>query len=73
MRVCYRLPLRQITGLLPSCGTEAQCRRDRQAAQASGKWLEGQYDRLKLALRAGAWCMPMRRVEGQRQNGYLWT
>jgi len=75
MRVCYRLPLRQITrfflhlpGLKLSPGAIVkQIRR-------LGKWLEGQYDRLKIVLRAAGvvhgdetgW-----RINGK--NGYLWT
>ena len=75
MRVCYRLPLRQISRLfaqLPGLaispgGIVKQLKR-------LGKWLAKQYDRLKLALRlAGVvyadetgW-----RVDGR--NGQLWT
>ena len=75
MRVCYRLPLRQISKLftqLPGLkispgGIVKQLKR-------LGKWLAKQYDRLKLALRlAGVvyadetgW-----RVNGR--NGQLWT
>lgn len=75
LRVCYRLPMRQVTRLylqLPKlkicAGAIAK------QLQRLGDWLEGQYERLKLALRAAGvvyadetgW-----RTDGQ--NGYLWT
>lgn len=75
MRVCYRMPLRQITRLfahLPGLrispgGIVKQLKR-------LSRWLAGQYDRLKLALRAAGvvhadetgW-----RTDGR--NGHLWT
>lgn len=75
MRVCYRMPMRQITrffiqlpGLRVCPGAIAR------QLQRLGGWLEGQYDRLKLVLRAAGvvhadetgW-----RTDGK--NGYLWT
>jgi hypothetical protein len=75
MRVCYRLPLRQITqlfsdlpGLALSPGAVAK------QIQRLSRWLAGQYDRLQLVLRAAGvvhadetgW-----RTNGK--NGYLWT
>jgi transposase len=75
MRLCYRMPMRQISrffmqlpGLRVCPGAIAR------QLQRLGGWLEGQYDRLKLALRAAGvvhadetgW-----RTDGQ--NGYLWT
>jgi transposase len=75
MRVCYRLPFRQITRLflqLPqlkiSPGAIVK------QIKRVGKWLEKQYHRLKVALRAAGvvhadetgW-----RTNGK--NGYLWT
>lgn len=75
MRVCYRMPMRQISrfftqlpGLKVCPGAIAR------QIQRLGGWLEGQYDRLKLALRAAGvvhadetgW-----RTDGR--NGYLWT
>ncbi len=75
MRVCYRLPLRQISqlfsdlpGLAVSPGAVAR------QIQRLGHWLTGQYDRLQLVLRAAGvvhadetgW-----RTNGK--NGYLWT
>jgi transposase len=75
MRVCYRMPLRQITRLfmqLPGLkispgGIVKQIRR-------VAKWMEKQYHRLKLVIRAAevvhadetSW-----RTNGK--NGYLWT
>jgi transposase len=75
MRVCYRLPLRQISSLLARLpglkispgGLVKQIKR-------LGRWLEQQYHRLKLVLRAAGvvhadetgW-----RTNGR--NGYLWT
>jgi transposase len=75
MRVCYRLPLRQITRLfaqLPGLRLSPAAI-VKQLARLS-RWLEDQYDRLKLALRAAGvvhadetgW-----RTNGR--NGYLWT
>jgi transposase len=75
MRVCYRMPLRQITrlfahlpGMQLSPGAIVK-----QIARLSG-WLEKQYHRLQLVLRAAGvvhadetgW-----RTDGR--NGYLWT
>ena len=75
MRVCYRLPLRQITRLflqLPGLRISpgAIVKQIRRLSQ----WLEKQYHRLKLVLRAAGvvhadetgW-----RINGR--NGYLWT
>ena len=75
MRVCYRLPLRQITrlfqqlpGLTISPGAIVK------QLKRVGQWLEKQYHRLKLVIRAAGvvhadetgW-----RTNGK--NGYLWT
>ena len=75
LRVGYRLPMRQISqlfadlpGLRISPGAIAK------QLQRMGRWLDGQYDRLKVALRAAGvvhadetgW-----RTDGR--NGYLWT
>lgn len=75
MRVCYRMPLRQITRLfahLPGIALSpgAIVKQLKRLSQ----WLEGQYHRLKLVLRAAGvvhadetgW-----RTDGH--NGYLWT
>jgi transposase len=75
MRVCYRLPLRQVTQLfedLPGL-TMSPAAVSKQLRRMS-RWLNGQYDRLQLVLRAAGvvhadetgW-----RTNGQ--NGYLWT
>jgi transposase len=75
LRVCYRLPFRQITrlfqqlpGLYISPGAVVK------QIKRVGKWLEKQYHRLKLSIRAAgvvyadetSW-----RTNGR--NGYLWT
>ena len=75
LRLCYRLPYRQIQQLfrdLPgmSIGASAVARQ----MQRMAVWLEGQYDRLKVLIRASpvvhmdetGW-----RVDGQNQ--WLWT
>lgn len=75
MRVCYRLPLRQITRLFAQLPQLKLCpaalvKQIRRLAA----WLEGQYERLKLVLRAAGvvyadetgW-----RTNGK--NGYLWA
>jgi len=75
MRVCYRMPLRQITRLfshLPGIALSAGA--IVKQLKRLGKWLEKQYHRLKLVLRAArvvhadetGW-----RTNGK--NGYLWT
>jgi chaperonin cofactor prefoldin len=75
LRVCYRLPFRQITRLymdLP--GLKLSPGAIVRQIQRVGKWLEKQYHRLKLVIRAAgvvhadetSW-----RTNGR--NGYLWT
>jgi transposase len=75
MRVCYRLPLRQITRLfLQLPGLKISPGAIVKQIRRLGKWLEGQYDRLKIVLRAAGvvhgdetgW-----RIDGR--NNYLWT
>jgi regulator of replication initiation timing len=75
MRVCYRLPLRQITKLfaqLPGLklspgGIVKQLKR-------LAKWLAGQYHRLKLALRlAGVVHADETGWRTNGKNGQLWT
>jgi transposase len=75
MRVCYRLPLRQIARLfaqLPGLkispgGIVKQIKR-------LGKWLQKQYHRLKLALRlAGVVHADETSWRTNGKNGYLWT
>jgi transposase len=75
MRVCYRLPLRQITrffaqlpGLQISPGAIVK------QIKRLGKWLNKQYHRLKLALRlAGVVYADETGWRDNGKNGYLWT
>jgi len=75
LRVCYRLPVRQVALLfkhLPGL-TLSPATVTKQINRMS-EWLEGEYDRLQLVLRAAGvvhadetgW-----RIDGK--NGYLWT
>lgn len=75
MRVCYRLPLRQIAQLFADLpGLSVSPAAIAKQIQRMGRWLAGYYDDLQLLLRASAvvhadetgW-----RVDGK--NGYLWT
>jgi transposase len=75
MRVCYRLPLRQVSSLLAQLpGLKVSAGGVSRQINRLGQWLEGQYHRLKLVLRAAgvvyadetSW-----RTDGR--NGYLWT
>lgn len=75
MRVCYRLPVRQITQLfadLPGLRLSpgAICKQ----LQRLSRWLGGQYDRLQLVLRAaGAVHADETGWRTNGKNGYLWT
>lgn len=75
MRVCYRLPLRQITRLFAHLpGLKLSLGAIVKQIKRLSRWLEKQYHRLKLVLRAAGvvhadetgW-----RTNGH--NGYLWT
>ena len=75
MRVCYRMPLRQIVRLFQQLpGLKISAGGIVKQLKRLGKWLEKQYHRLKLVLRAAGvvhadetgW-----RTNGR--NGYLWT
>lgn len=75
MRVCYRMPLRQITRLFAHLPGIALCPGAiAKQIERLGKWLQRQYHRLQLVLRAAGvvhadetgW-----RTNGK--NGYLWT
>jgi transposase/polyhydroxyalkanoate synthesis regulator phasin len=75
MRVCYRLPFRQITRLfLDLPGLKISPGAIVKQIKRTGKWMEKQYHRLKLVIRAAGvvhadetgW-----RTNGR--NGYLWT
>jgi len=75
MRVCYRMPLRQIARLFAQLpGLRISPGAIVKQLKRLSRWLAGQYDRLKLVLRAAGvvyadetgW-----RINGR--NGYLWT
>jgi len=75
MRVCYRLPFRQITRLFMDLpGLKISPGAIVKQIKRCGKWLEKQYHRLKVVIRAAGvvhadetgW-----RTNGK--NGYLWT
>ncbi len=75
LRVCYRLPVRQVARLFEQLpGLKVSPAAVSKQIGRLSKWLEGEYDRLKLVLRAAVvvhadetgW-----RINGQ--NGYLWT
>jgi transposase len=74
MRVCYRLPFRQITRLFLQLQLRISPGAIVKQIKRVGKWLQKQYHRLKWAIRAAGvvhadetgW-----RTNGQ--NGYLWT
>lgn len=75
LRVCYRLPVRQISELLADLpGLRISPAAITKQIQRLGHWLEGQYDRLQLAIRV-AGCVHADetgwRTNGK--NGYLWT
>jgi transposase len=75
MRVCYRLPLRQITRLfadLPGLKI-SPAGISRQLLRLSG-WLQGQYHRLKLLLRAaGVVYADETSWRNDGKNAHLWT
>lgn len=75
MRVCYRLPLRQITQLFADLpGLSVSPAAIAKQLQRMSRWLAGYYDQLQMVLRAAAvvhadetgW-----RVDGK--NSYLWA
>lgn len=75
LRVCYRLPIRQVSRLFEQLpGMKISPSGVHKQITRLSKWLEGEYDRLKLTLRAAGvvhadetgW-----RINGK--NGYLWT
>jgi hypothetical protein len=75
MRVAYRLPLRQVTGLFADLpGLRISPGAVAKQLQRLSRWLAGQYDRLQLALRAAG--VVHADETGWRtggKNGYLWT
>jgi transposase len=74
MRVCYRMPLRQITALFQQLGLKMSAGAIARQLQRMSRWLHGQYHRLQLSLRLArvvhadetGW-----RTNGK--NGYIWT
>jgi transposase len=75
MRVCYRLPLRQISALFADLpGLAVSSGAVSKQIQRLGRWLTGQYERLQLVLRAAG--VVHADETGWRtggKNGYLWT
>jgi DNA-directed RNA polymerase beta subunit len=75
MRVCYRLPFRQITRLFKHLpGLSISPGAIVKQIKRLGKWLAGQYHRLKLSLRlAGVVHSDETGWRTNGKNGYLWT
>lgn len=75
MRVCYRLPLRQISRLFAQLpGLKISPGAIVKQINRLGGWLEKQYDRLKFALRlAGVVHADETGWRTDGKNGYLWT
>ena len=75
MRVCYRLPLRQISRLFAQLpGLKISPGAIVKQINRLGGWLEKQYDRLKFALRlAGVVHADETSWRTDGKNGYLWT
>jgi regulator of replication initiation timing/transposase-like protein len=75
MRVCYRMPLRQITRLFKHLpGLSISPGAIVKQLERLGNWLEKQYHRLKLALRvAGVVHADETGWRTNGSNGYLWT
>src|SRR5882672_4420937 len=74
MRVCYRLPLRQITALFQQLGLKLSAAAITKQLRRMSHWLEGQYHRLKLSLRmAGVVHADETGLRINGKNGYIWT
>jgi hypothetical protein len=75
MRVCYRLPFRQITRLFKDLpGLSISPGAIVKQIRRLGEWLERQYHRLKLSLRvAGVVHADETGWRTDGKNGYLWT
>jgi hypothetical protein len=74
MRVCYRLPMRQVTALFGQLGLKLSPGAIARQLQRMGRWLEGQYHRLKLSLRmAGVVHADETGWRTNGKNGYVWT
>ncbi len=74
MRVCYRMPLRQITALYGQLGLKLSAAAIAKQLQRMSRWLHGQYHRLQLSLRlAGVVHADETGWRTNGKNGYLWT
>lgn len=74
MRVCYRLPLRQITALFGQLGLKLSAGAIAKQLQRMSRWLHGQYHRLQLSLRlAGVVHADETGWRTNGKNGYIWT
>jgi len=74
MRVCYRMPLRQITALFQQLGLKMSPGAIAKQLQRMSRWLHGQYHRLQLSLRlAGVVHADETGWRTNGRNGYLWT
>lgn len=74
MRVCYRMPLRQITTLFQQLGLKLSAGAIAKQLQRMSRWLHGQYHRLQLSLRlAGVVHADETGWRTNGKNGYLWT
>jgi hypothetical protein len=74
MRVCYRMPLRQVTSLFQQLGLKLSAGAIAKQLQRMSRWLHGQYHRLQLALRlAGVVHADETGWRTNGKNGYIWT
>ena len=74
MRVCYRLPLRQITALFAQLGLKMTAGAIAKQLQRMSRWLHGQYHRLQLSLRlAGVVHADETGWRTNGKSGYIWT
>jgi transposase len=74
MRICYRLPLRQITALFQQLGLKLSPGAIAKQLQRMSRWLHSQYHRLQLALRlAGVVHADETGWRTNGKNGYIWT
>jgi transposase len=74
MRVCYRMPLRQITALFQQLGLKMSAAAIAKQLQRMSRWLAGQYHRLQLSLRlAGVVHADETGWRTNGKSGYIWT
>jgi transposase len=74
MRICYRMPLRQVTALFGQLGLKLSAGAIAKQLQRMSRWLHGQYHRLQLSLRlAGVVHADETGWRTNGKNGYLWT